>query len=152
MLLQMQLLRPDFLLSLHLLHQRLHPLLYRFHAAKVLISEIFPRITSNFNFLHQVDSCIRSKMNLLLLQPDQAEPYDSNSFAFFPAANIPSIRSYIQCSNIDIQSLRKLHVISSTSCGSSDMIGLPPHAKNHICYIIDRYIICNIMDKRSFSL
>ena len=97
-------------------------------SARVLISEIFPRITVSF-------SSFISFTAVLVRRAEAPAPTGSSrigcpsSFALLPAANIPSILRSFRVP-ILIFNPPQIVVISSTSCGSSDMIGLPPQARS----------------------
>ena len=96
--------------------------------AKVLISEMLPRTTSNLiSFISLTAVFVRSA--------DAPAPTGSrrtlwlSSFAFLPAINIPSIERLL---SVPILIFRppQIDVISATSSGSSDIIGLPPQARS----------------------
>ena len=96
--------------------------------ARVLISEILPRITVGCS-----SSISFSAVSVRSF--DAPAPTGSSrigcpsSFALLPAANIPSILRSFRVP-ILIFNPPQIVVISSTSCGSSDMIGLPPQASS----------------------
>ena len=103
------------------------PLVVPLPAASVLTSEIFPRITLSFN------SCISFTAVFVRRELAPAPTGSSrttcpNSLALCPAFSIPSIVLTFRVP-ILIFSPPQIAVISSTSCGSSDMIGLAPLAR-----------------------
>jgi len=95
--------------------------------ARVLISEIFPRITSNLTFL-------RSSRAVLVRKADAPAPTGSrrilwpSSFAFWPARNIEGIVFLFKVPMLMLRPLQ-IEVISSTSPSSSLIMGLPPQAR-----------------------
>ena len=102
------------------------PLVVPLPNASVLISEMFPLITVNFI----------SSMSLTAVFVRSAEapaPTGSrrtlwpSSFAFLPARNIPFMLLWLSVPMLMFKP-PQMEVMSSTSSGSSDMIGLPPHA------------------------
>ena len=103
------------------------PLVVPLPNASVLISEMLPRTTSNFS----------SSISFTAVSVRSFEaPAPTGSrrvtvpieLAFLPAINIASIECLL---SVPILILRppQIDVISSTSSGSSDIIGLPPQAR-----------------------
>ena len=104
------------------------PFVVPFPSAKVFISEMFPRITvSSSSSISRIDVSVR---RALAPAPTGSKSMGCpSSLAFFPAVNIPSmVRSF----NVPILifSPPQIAVISATSLGSSDMIGLAPQANS----------------------
>ena len=95
-------------------------------SASVLISEILPRMTVNLIFSI-------SSTAVFVRRADAPAPTGSSSttwpraFAFAPARNMPSMLRWFSVPMLMFRP-PQIDVMSSTSSGSSDMIGLPPQA------------------------
>ena len=95
-------------------------------AARVFISEIFPRMTANLTSFKSFKAV--SVLSFEAPAPTGSRTTGSPSpLAFFPAASIDGM---VRLLSVPMLILRPLHkaVISSTSAISSDIIGEPPQA------------------------
>ena len=116
--------------------------------ASVLISEIFPRMTSN-RFLLSASGAVSVPDGLRLLPPDPEEQHGPAHLPCVRQRNIASILLLFKVL-ILILSPPRMDVISTTSSGSSDD-RLAPGQQN-IGDIIYRYIIRDVVNQRCFSL